>query len=182
MSAHDDTARYEVPPLPTYDDDRGRPTIPVGAVPPARRSPVDANRLWAGGLATAVVAALTALVGVLVVRAVVRIAVYAPAGAGALGDSSTMLLCVVAAGAALAATALVHMLLLSTPSPLSYFGWIVGLATAAAVVVPFLEATSLPIALAQSVIHLVIGLAIGTLVSGAAVSALRSARQRAGRP
>jgi hypothetical protein len=149
---------------------------------PSGTSPVDATRLWSGGLATALVAALTALVGVLVVRTVLAIAVYAPAEAGALGDDSTVLLCVVAAAAALAATGLVHLLLLATPNPLSYFGWIVGLLTAAAVVVPLLEVVPLPIALAQSVIHLVVGLAIGSLVSGAAASALRSARRRPGRP
>jgi hypothetical protein len=175
MSPRDDTSRYGATPASTYDP----PTVPAGTAPGSyRRSPVDATRLWAGGLATAIVAALTALVGVLVVRAVLRIAVYSPAGAGVVGDSSTLTLCVVAAGAALAATGLVHLLLLATPSPLSYFGWIVGLLTAAAVVTPILEITPLPIALAQSVIHLVVGLAIGSLVSGAAVSAMRVARQR----
>ena len=40
-------------------------------------------------------------------------------------------------------------------------------------VLPFLSGTELPVALAQSVIHLVIGLAIGSLVTGAAASASR---------
>jgi hypothetical protein len=144
---------------------------------------VNASRLWAGGLATAVVAALIALVGVLVVRAVLRIALYAPSEAGAFGDGDTAVLCVVAAAAALLATGLVHLLLVATPRPLSYFGWIVGLATAASVVLPIISVESLPIALAQSVIHLVIGLAIGSLVGSAAASATStshtmSARQR----
>lgn len=139
-----------------------------------RRSPVNASRLWAGGLATAVVAALVALVGVLIVRAVLRIAVYAPREAGAFGGGDTVLLCVVSAGAALAATGLAHLLLVATPSPLSYFNWIVGLATAATVVLPLISSASLPVALAQAVIHLVIGLAIGSLVTGAASSAMRT--------
>lgn len=148
----------------SYDESRaGRP--------PTR--PIDAARLWAGGLATAVVAALIALVGVLLARAVARVALYAPAEASAFGDSSTVLLCAVAAAAALAATGLAHLLLLSTPSPLTYFSWIVGLLTLAAVVAPFLSAASFPIALAMSLIHLVIGIAIGSLVSGAAASASR---------
>ena len=176
MSPYDDTARAGTRPPSPSRAPVDRPTVPIGAADPTRRSPVDTQRLWAGGLAAAIVAALAALVGVLIVRAVLRIAVYAPAGAGALGDSGTAMLCVAAAAAALAATGLVHLLLLATPSPLSYFGWIVGLVTAAAVVVPFLESLSLPIALAQAVIHLVIGLAIGSLVGGSAVSALRAAR------
>jgi hypothetical protein len=144
-------------------------TVPAGG---SGRPRVNASRLWAGGLATAVVAALIALVGVLVVRAVFRVALFAPSEAGAFGDSDTVVLCVMAAAAALAATGLAHVLLLGAPRPLAYFGWIVGLLTAAAVVVPFLSG-SLAIALAQALIHLVIGLAIGSLVSGAAVSASR---------
>ena len=65
---------------------------------------MNAVRLWSGGLAAAVVAALAGLVGVLVVRAVFRIALYAPRAAGVFGGSSTARLCVVAAVAALAAT------------------------------------------------------------------------------
>ena len=159
-------------------------TVPAGgpAIPPDRSGAprINVTRLWAGGLATAVVAALIGLVGVLVVRAVFRVALYAPSEAGAFGDGDTLLLCVTAAAAALAATGLVHLLLLGTPRPLAYFGWIVGLVTAAAVVLPFLSGGSLAIALAVSMIHLVIGLAIGSLVSGAAASATRvtAPRQR----
>jgi hypothetical protein len=80
---------------------------------------------------------------------------------------------VVAAIAALLATGLAHLLLVSTPSPLSYFGWIVGLLTVAAVVIPFLGSGSLPVRLAVAIIHLIIGLAIGALVSNAAASASR---------
>lgn len=155
----------------------------AGARPPERgEGPrIDATRLWSGGLATAVVAALIGLVGVLVVRAVLQVALYAPSEAGAFGDSDTVYLCVAAAAAALAATGLAHLLLLSTPRPLSYFGWIVGLVTAAVVVLPFLSGGSLAENLAQGVIHLLIGIAIGSLVSGAAASASRPAAGR-GRP
>lgn len=48
--------------------------------PDLRRRPIDTTRLWSGGLATAVVAALIGLVGVLIVRAVFRVALHAPAG------------------------------------------------------------------------------------------------------
>ena len=54
-----------------------------------RRQPVDAARLWTGGLATAVVAGLVALVGVLIARGLFDIPVLAPAGEGALGNSNT---------------------------------------------------------------------------------------------
>jgi len=138
-----------------------------------QRPRVEAGRLWAGGLATAVVAALIALVGVLIVRAVLRISLYAPATAGAFGGEKTVALCLICAAAALAATGLVHLLIIATPRPLTYFSWIVGLVTAAATVLPFTYAESLPVAFAQATIHLVVGAAIGSLVSGAAANATR---------
>lgn len=157
-------------------------TLPAGGrVPPEmpRRQPrLDVGRLWAGGVATAVVAALIGLVGVLIVRAAFNVALYAPPEAGALGDESTIVLCLTAAAAALAATGLVHLLLLSTPRPLTYFGWIVGLVTAAVVVVPFVTGAPLPVKLAIALINLIIGIAIGSLVSGAAASATRAAVSR----
>jgi hypothetical protein len=152
-----------------------------GRMPPeasGRQPRIDVGRLWSGGVATAVVAALIGLVGVLIVRAAFNVALYAPAEAGALGDQSTLLLCVVAAAAALAATGLVHLLLLTTPRPLTYFGWIVGLVTAAVVVLPFVTGEPLPVKLAISAINLIIGIAIGSLVSGAAAAATRSAVPR----
>ena len=153
------------------------PAAPINVEPVEHRPVVDATRLWAGGLATAVVAALIGLVGVLVVRVAFHVALYAPAGSAALGSSASVTtLCLVAAGAALAATGLAHLLLLSTPRPLAYLGWIVGLTTAVAVVIPFLGATALAVTGAAEVIHLIIGLAIGTLVAGSAAAATRSGR------
>lgn len=173
--------------MSSYDDEPTRAYRPVdettraprpGVEPP--KPQVDAARLWAGGVATAVVAALIGLVGVLIVRAVFNVAFSGSRDAGVFGDSGTTLLCVLSAIAALAATGLAHLLLLSTPRPLAYLGWICGLATVAAAVLPFLSGNPLPISLAQSLIRIVIGLAIGSLVSGAAASAVRSARRRYG--
>jgi hypothetical protein len=166
---YDETTPFREPP-------GGGPAGPPPA--PAGRGTVNAARLWSAGLATAVVAALIALVGVLLVRAVFRVALYAPATAGAFGSSATVVLCITAALAALAATGLAHLLLMGTPRPLTYFGWIVGLLTTAAFVLPFLAGRSFPIAFAMAVIHLVIGLAIGSLVSGAAATARPNYRPR----
>ncbi len=174
MSGYDDGRPYDERGYPQSPyDQRGYPGGPPASGPPARVT-VNAGRLWAAGVATALVCALIGLVGVLVVRAVFNVALYAPESASAVGDIDTGLLCLVAAGAALVATGLVHLLLLSTPRPLAYFGWIVGLGTLAAVVVPFLSVSPLSVAVAMAVIHLIIGLAIGTLISGAARAATRS--------
>ena len=141
-----------------------------GSVPVAR-STVDAARLWSGGLATALVAGLIGLVGVLVVRVMFDIAAYAPHSAGALGDATTVELCTGAALAALLATGLVQLLLAAAPQPLAYFGWIAGLSTAAAVFLPLLTGGLTAVTVAEAVIHLVIGIAVGSLVAGAAASA-----------
>ena len=145
MSGYDDGRSYDERAYPQQRPyDPRYPSGPPASGPPPRVT-VNAGRLWAAGVATALVCALIGLVGVLVVRAVFKVALYAPEEASAVGDIDTGLLCIAAAGAALVATGLVHLLLLSTPRPLSYFGWIVGLATLAAVVVPFLSVSPLSV-------------------------------------
>jgi len=141
--------------------------------PVAPRPTVDAARLWAAGIATAIVAALVAMVGTLLVRAVLRIAFNGPAESGVLGDSRTVLLCVLAAVGALAATGLAHLLLLSTPRPMTYLSWIVGLVTVVVALVPLLGSGPIAERVTSAVIYLVIGLVISSLVAGAGASARR---------
>jgi hypothetical protein len=64
---------------------------------------VDAGRLWTGGVATALVAALVALVGVLIARGLFEVPVLAPTDEGTLGNASTWRLAAFAAAAALLA-------------------------------------------------------------------------------
>jgi len=98
---------------------------------------VDARQLWSGGAATAVVAALIALVGILVCRWLFNVPILAPRQDGAWGDASTAGYAIAAAAAALVATAIMHLLLIATPRPQMFFTWILGLATVIAVVYPF---------------------------------------------
>lgn len=148
--------------------------------PPAPNRPaepsVDAARLWAAGVATAIVAALVAVVGTLVVRAFLRVAFNGPASSGVLGDERTILLCTLSAVAALAATGLAHLLLLSTPRPMTYLSWIAGLVTVVVALVPLLGSAPLGERVATAVIHLIIGLVITSLVAGAGRSARRPRR------
>jgi len=152
-----------------YDDQWDETRQMPGQAP--RGPMINAGRLWSGGVATAIVAALIGLVGLLIVRALLQIPYLAPVRSGALGDSRTAVLCVSAALAALAATGLAHLLLLSTPRPMAYFGWIAGLLTAVAVVLPLLNDEAIAVRIATAVIHGVVGLAIISLVTGAAISA-----------
>ena len=142
-----------------------------------RRPSVDAARLWTGGLATAVGSALIAVVGVVIARGLFDIPVLAPAREGALGNTTTVRLAVLAASAALLATGLMHLLLLSTPRPFRFFTWIISLLTLLAVLTPFMTTAELSTQVATAAIGLVIGMAIGSLVSGAARSAIRLGRQ-----
>ncbi len=66
-------------------------TIPMESPEPGPRSSrqVDARPLWSGGVATAVVAALIALVGILVARWLFHLSFLSPRRAGAWGDAST---------------------------------------------------------------------------------------------
>jgi Family of unknown function (DUF6069) len=143
---------------------------------------VDARRLWTGGMATAMVAALAAVVGVLIARGLFDVPVLAPTGEGALGNANTARLAVLAAVAALAATGLMHLLLLSTPRPWRFFTWIVSLATVVAVLAPFTTDAKPSTKLATAAIYLAIGVAIGSLVSGVARSATRLDRRGPARP
>jgi hypothetical protein len=55
---------------------------------PAGHVHVNTGRLWGGGIATAIVAALAVLAGVFITRGVLGIPVLAPKAASAFGDSS----------------------------------------------------------------------------------------------
>ena len=136
---------------------------------------LDATKLWTGGLATAAVAALVGLVGTLVIRVLFEYAPVGTAAAHAFSTTNAGLLCLFAGVAALAATGVAHLLIVSTPDPLSYLGWIIGLSTAAAVVLPLLGGVPMAAAIAIAVVNLVIGLAIGSLVIGTAMAARRPA-------
>ena len=94
-----------------------------------RRPVLNAGRLWAGGMATALVAALIAVIGILGARGLFDVPILAPKGAGVWGDASTGWYAFGAAMLSLVATGLMHLLLVSTPKPMRFFGWVVALAT-----------------------------------------------------
>jgi hypothetical protein len=139
---------------------------------------LNAGRLWAGGMATAAVAALIAIVGILVGRGLFGVAVLAPKGAGTWGDARTGWYALGAAVLSLAATGLMHVLLLSTPRPMRFFGWIVVLATVVGMVAPFVTEESLGSRFYTAGLNMVLGVAIGSLVAGTARAASRPVAAR----
>lgn len=126
---------------------------------------VDAKTLWSGGVATAIVAGLIALVGILVCRWLFKIPILAPSQDGAWGAASTVGYVLASAAIALAATAMMYLLLLAAPYPRVFFAWIMALATVVAVVYPFSTTAPTSQKLATAVVNLVLGVAIGTLVA-----------------
>lgn len=146
----------------TEEDRMSVPSTPQ----PASRSRVviDAPRLWGGGVATALVAALVAAVGVLICRDLLDVRLVEPPMLS-LTNSFAVNYALTAAVLALAATALAHLLSLSTPRPRVFFGWIVGLLTVATMVLPFALEGSLKGKVCAALINMVIGLCIASLLT-----------------
>jgi Family of unknown function (DUF6069) len=145
--------------------------------PSTQPAAVAAGRLWAGGLATALVAALTAVVGVLIATGILDVEVLGPPG---FTDSEAANYAIAAAVAALLATALIHLLIISTPRPFAYFHWIMGLLILAATLIPFASTSALSTNVATAAINLVVGIAIASLTSGTASRVVRRAARAPG--
>ncbi|WP_018657062.1 DUF6069 family protein [Actinomadura flavalba] len=160
----------------SYETGNMYPEYPERPGPPGDRPRpgVNAGRLWAGGAATALVAAFIGVVGVLVARGVLDIPVWLPAGQDRVADGTALGVAVFGAIAAITATALLHLLMLTTPSPRQFFAWIVALATIVGVVWPFTTGVSLESQVAQAIIAGLTGLAIGTLLTSVASSSVRA--------
>src|SRR5580692_9489426 len=128
----------------------------------------DPGRFWAGAVATAIVAALIALVGILICRWTLNIPILAPRGDGAWGNAHTAEYALVAALIAVIAAGLLYLLVLGTPQPNMFFNWIMGLATLAAVVYPFSTGAPLDQKFATALVNLVLGIAIISLLTAMA--------------
>ena len=152
---------------------RDEEPVPEPSGPPGAFRRLDPGTLWAGGAVTAVVAALIALVGILVSRWLFTVPILAPQHDGAWGDASTGAYVLAAAAVALAATAIMHLLLIAAPEPRVFFAWIIGLATVIAVVYPFSTNAPLSQKAATGLVNLVLGIAIGTLINSVSKRARR---------
>ena len=148
------------------------PSRPDDTLEPPRRGS-HAGQVWSAGLATALVAALIALVGILISRWLLHIPILAPRQDGAWGNVTTGEYMIAAACIALVATAILHLLMLGTPAPGMFLAWIIGLATVAAVVFPFSTAAPISEKAATAIVNLVIGVAISSLLSGVAARGYR---------
>ncbi|GAA3611315.1 hypothetical protein GCM10022419_115400 [Nonomuraea rosea] len=151
-------------------DPQAMPTMPVASGPPV----IDTSRLWGGGLATALVAALVAWVAVLVSQAVLNVDLLTPPNRGLTGASGTVLYVFSAGMGALIATLILQIMVTLTPRPLAYFGWIIGLITVAFSVLPFTVEAHVVNQVATSLSNLCVGLVILTLLPKVGYSTIRA--------
>ena len=122
--------------------------------------PFSAVRLWTGGAATALVAGLLSVVGILVAGGLFDITLLAPKNVDAWGPVDALTHPFVAAVCALAATGLLEVLLGTTPDAVRLFTWAVLLVTAMAVVLPLGQGFDVDSRVATSVVNGAIGIAI----------------------
>ena len=146
------------------------PVEPVVVVEPSGPS-VDAGRYWAGVVATALVTALIGLVGVLIVDQIldIELVVRDLVGTGSTGAAFV----VGGVLASIAAGGLLQLLVMSTPKPRAFFGWIMFLATLTAALLPLTWTDVLESAIATGLVNALIGIAIWSLLLGVLSRTLR---------
>jgi hypothetical protein len=172
-------ADYGERPPPAYPPPAqtpGTPTQPVGQTPDETVQPVtsgtqdprlglEVGRFWAGALATMLVAALIGLAAVFILEEVFNLEIQPQADI--FGTGSDMMAWVVAGALfAFVAAIVLYLLVMSTPRPRSFFGWVIGLATVILAAVPFAGDFELVPAILAALVWIVIGSATFSLLTG----------------
>ena len=136
------------------------------------RVTIDTGRLWGGGVATGLVAALVALVGVLVC-AILDVRLVRPALLLDVVDRFAGDYALTAFVLTLIATGVAHLVTLTTPRPRMFFSWIIGLATVAGVAAPFAIGDSKESQVATACINLALGITVLSLLGGVMARTVR---------
>ncbi len=134
---------------------------------------VVAKRLWAGGVATALVAAGIAFVGVLIINSIFEVGIQTAGRSGALVDNASTVIPIAAGIAALASTALLHLLLMTTPRPASFFSAIAVLVIVVLILQVFLADGTIAAHIATGILYAAIGIAIVSMLSGVSATSVR---------
>lgn len=138
-----------------------------------RQLRIDAGRLWSGGAATALVAAGVTVVATLGLRALLDIPALASWEDDVTVGSDLIGASIASVVAALAATGLLHLLMYGTPRARQFFTWITSLAVAGFILQTFLSGIGLPNQIVTSVLYLLVGIAVISLLLGVARTAMR---------
>ncbi len=126
---------------------------------------IDAARLWGGGLATACVAALVAVAGVMICQYVLDISLVRPALVLDVADSFRVDYALTAFILALVATGVAHGLAVATPRPRAFFGWIMALGIVCGAAAPFAVGDDLESQIATACINVALGICVWSLVA-----------------
>jgi hypothetical protein len=177
---YDPEYREQPPPAAAYPPPAqvpGTPTVPVGQTPgeaPVQPVPsgtqdprlgLEVGRYWAGVLATMLVAALIGLAATFILEDVLNLEIQPQADL--FGTGSDLMAWVVAGALfALVAAVVLYLLVLSTPRPRSFFGWVVGLATVILAAVPFADRPEIVPAILAAIVWIIIGSAVYSLLTG----------------
>ncbi|WP_265522212.1 hypothetical protein [Oerskovia flava] len=156
-----------VPPRRANDPNGDFPVSPDAGSPYDPRLSVEAGRFWAGAAATALVAALIGLIAVIIFERIFSVGLVPPPDLFSTGsDQATY--AIDAAILAILAAGLLHVLILSTPRPRAFFGWIMALVIIVLAVLPFAWTSDTVVAALSGLVNLLIGVAIWSLLAGVA--------------
>lgn len=173
-------AGRSIPPEPADQPPALQPAQPVYAATPApdtappqptavparaaTRPAIAAGPYWAGVVATALVAALIGVAGTVIFESILDVDLVTQ---DPFGTDSTMGAYVVGGVAtAVVAGALLYALVLSTPKPRAFFGWIMGLGTLVVALLPLTWTDDTETALCSGLVNLLIGIAVWSLLAG----------------
>jgi hypothetical protein len=156
-----------IPPSVPHDPraDFPPPAEPVNPADP--RLGLEVGRFWAGAAATAVVAALIGLVAVIILERIFSLTLVPPPDVFATGSHQAAF-AIDGAILALLAAGLLHVLILTTPRPRAFFGWIMALVIVVITALPFAWTTDMTAAALSGLVNLLIGVAIWSLLAGVA--------------
>jgi len=158
-----------VPPdTPVPASDAIRPEDPAAPAIAATEDPrlgLEVGRFWAGALATVVVCALIGLVAAFLLTDVFDLELQPPPDFFGSG-SNLVIWTVVGALFALIASIVLHLLVMSTPRPRTFFGWVVALGTVILAAAPFAGDFEVVPATLSALVWIIIGVATWSLLTG----------------
>ncbi len=131
---------------------------------------VDGRKLWTSGAVTAVIVFGLTIAAFLLVHGMLHYPLLGVRRGDAMAYVSMLGYAGGAALVALLATAAMRFLLLTTPRPRWFFGWLGGVGTAIAVLLPLALSQDLAARLATASVNLILGVAIIGLVRSTAAS------------
>lgn len=139
--------------------------VPAQAQTEDPRLGLEIGRFWSGAVATVLVAALYGLAAVFVIQDVLNLELQSPPDLFGSGSDHAGWAYACALFALLAAIVL-NLLVVSTPRPRTFFGWVVALATIILATLPFAGSPEPLPAILTAIVWIILGCAVWSLLTG----------------